>query len=122
MLTRLQNSLDKILLEKRTGLIPYVTIGFPRLEDTLQIVKSIEEAGADAVELGVPYCDPVADGPTIQASSYQALSQGITTTACINLVGELRQSGIEIPIIFMGYFNPILSYGIESYAEDCAIA
>ena len=106
MLTRLQNSLDKILLEKRTGLIPYVTIGFPRLEDTLQIVKSIEEAGADAIELGVPYCDPVADGPTIQASSYKALSQGITTTTCINLVGELRQSGIEIPIIFMGYFFP----------------
>ena len=122
MLTRLQNSLDKALLEKRTGLIPYATIGFPRLEDTLQIVKSIEEAGADAIELGVPYCDPVADGPTIQASSYKALSQGITTTTCINLVGELRQSGIEIPIIFMGYFNPILSYGIESYAEDCAKA
>jgi len=122
MLTRLNTRLTQTLNTTRTGVIPFVTIGFPSLKDTLEIVRSIENAGADAIELGIPFCDPVADGPTIQYANYQALSQGITTATCIDLVRQIRSEGIEIPIIFMGYFNPILSYGLESYAQDCSSA
>ena len=122
MLTRLNTRLRQTMSGAKTGIIPYVTIGFPTLNDTIEIVRSIETAGADAIELGVPYCDPVADGPTIQYASHKALSQGVTTASCIELVSSIRNEGIEIPIIFMGYFNPILSYGITSYAKDCATA
>ena len=120
MLERLTKAFQKAQVEGRTGVIPYVTIGFRTAEETLAIVPAIEASGADAIELGVPYSDPLADGPTIQAASYWALSGGVDSSVCLDIVRRLRLNGVELPIIFMGYYNPILSYGMEAYARDCA--
>lgn len=106
----------------KTGVIPYITIGFPTAEDTLTIVPALEKAGATVIELGVPYSDPLAEGPTIQAASYKALAGGATMHQCIQTARQLRQAGVTVPLIFMGYYNPVLNYGIEAYAKDCAAA
>ena len=122
MLDRLDSALARARSEGRTAVAPYVTIGFPSVEDTLAIVPAIEQAGADAIELGVPYSDPLADGPVIQAASYRALTCGVDTHACIEAVRSLRAAGVSLPLLFMGYYNPILRYGIAEYAADCADA
>ena len=122
MTKRLDTAFARIRDEKRTGLVPYVTVGFPTVEDTLAIVPAIEAAGAVALELGVPYTDPLADGPTIQAASYRAVQAGVDARVCIDLVARLREDGVKLPLLFMGYYNPILSYGIDAYARDCAAA
>ena len=122
MLDRLENALDAARRERRTAVIPYVTVGFPTLADTLAIVPAIERAGADAIELGVPYSDPLADGPTIQAASHRALQGGMSMRGCLDAARSLRQAGVGVPLIFMGYYNPILQYGPAAYAADCADA
>ncbi len=123
MTKRLDNAFQRMRGAKRTGLMPYVTVGFPTsVEDTLAIVPAIEAAGATVVELGVPYSDPLGDGPTIQAASYRAVQAGVDARACIEVVVRLREAGVKLPLIFMGYYNPILSYGIDAYARDCADA
>jgi tryptophan synthase alpha chain len=122
MTKRLDYAMARLRPERRTGVLPYVTIGFPSLEDTLRIVPAIERAGADVIELGVPYSDPLADGPTIQAASYRALEAGMDTHKAVDAVRRLRAAGVAAPLIFMGYYNPILTYGVEDYAKDCAEA
>ena len=122
MIDRLEIALSRARNEGRTAVAPYVTIGFPTIEDTLAIVPAIEQAGADAIELGVPYSDPLADGPTIQAASYRALTGGVDSHICLETVRDLRAAGVSLPLIFMGYYNPILRYGIAAYAADCAEA
>ena len=122
MLDRLEQAMVRVRDERRIGIVPYVTIGFPTVDDTLAIVPAIEAAGADAVELGVPYSDPLADGPTVQAASYRALTGGVDTRVCLDTVRRLRGAGVRLPLLFMGYYNPILSYGIRTYAEQCAEA
>ena len=122
MLERLQIAFDRVRTEGRIGVVPYVTVGFPSIEETLAIVPAIERAGADAIELGVPYSDPLADGPTVQAASYRALLGGVNSRVCLDVVRRLREAGVKVPLVFMGYYNPILSYGIEAYAADCAEA
>tara|TARA_B100000029_G_scaffold499704_1_gene570462 strand:- start:4171 stop:4986 length:816 start_codon:yes stop_codon:yes gene_type:complete len=104
------------------ALIPYVTVGFPTLEDTVPIVVELEKAGASIVELGVPYSDALADGPTIQSASYRALGNGVTSKTCIDIVKDIRKAGVKLPLIFMGYYNPILSFGIQEYALECSKA
>ena len=104
------------------ALIPYVTVGFPGLDDTVPIVVELEKAGASIVELGVPYSDPLADGPTIQSASYRALGNGVNTKFCLDTVKKIREAGVKLPLIFMGYYNPILSFGIQEYASECALA
>ena len=118
----LDNTMLRLRSEKRTGVIPYVTVGFPTLEDTMRIVPALEQAGAAVIELGVPYSDPLADGPTIQAASYRALQGGMDSRVCLETVRRLRESGVSVPLLFMGYYNPILSYGVEEYAKDCGEA
>ena len=123
MTKRLDTAFQRMRDAKQTGIVPYVTVGFPAsVEDTLAIVPAIEAAGAVAVELGVPYSDPLADGPTIQAASYRAVQAGVNARTCIDVVARLREAGVELPLLFMGYYNPILSYGIDAYARDCADA
>ncbi len=123
MTKRLDDAFRRAQDEKRTGLLPYVTVGFPAsVEDTLAIVPAMEAAGALAIELGVPYSDPLGDGPTIQAASYRAVQAGVDARACIEVVVRLREAGVRLPLIFMGYYNQILSYGIDAYARDCADA
>jgi tryptophan synthase alpha chain len=122
MSERMERAFQRLRDEHRTGIFPYVTIGFPTIEDTLAIVPAIEVAGADIIELGVPYSDPLADGPTIQAASHRALQGGMTTRKCLEAARKLRDLGVQAPLVLMGYYNPILSFGIEAYAKDCANA
>jgi tryptophan synthase alpha chain len=109
---------DKAHSEARAALMPYVTLGFPSQETSLEIVQSISEAGADMIELGVPFSDPLADGPTIQHSTQVALQQGTTPKRCLEMVAELRNRGVTLPFFLMGYYNPIITYGITDYVMD----
>ena len=104
--------------EGRTGLILFLTAGCPDLEATLELVPALAEAGADCIELGVPFSDPLADGTTIQASSFQALGNGVTLDSCISLVARLRDRLPDTPLVLMGYYNPILSYGLQRFGDD----
>ncbi len=96
--------------EGRAALIPYLTVGYPTPDSTAELVRALIAGGADLIELGVPFSDPVADGPTIQAASYAALRQGVTPATCLQTVRALRDEGVETPILLMGYYNPILSF------------
>jgi tryptophan synthase alpha chain len=104
--------------EGRTGLILFLTVGFPDPEATLELVPALVEAGADAIELGVPFSDPLADGPTIQQASFHALRQGVTLRRCLDVVGSLRRVVPDTPLVLMGYYNPILAYGLPRFARD----
>ena len=100
------------------ALIPFLTLGYPSIEETCDLVMAMAEGGADLIELGVPFSDPVADGKTIQQCSQVALENGMTLNKGLELVAELRNRGLDIPIILMGYANPFLAYGIEKLAVD----
>lgn len=106
----------------RAALIAYLTLGYPTPADTPALGAALQAGGADIIELGVPFSDPIADGPVIQRASQVALRAGVTPAGCLRMAQELRRNGIHIPLILMGYYNPILSYGIERYAADCALA
>ncbi|PVW16973.1 tryptophan synthase subunit alpha [Marixanthomonas spongiae] len=97
----------------------YFTAGYPNLEDTIPILKALEKNGVDMVEIGLPFSDPLADGPTIQASSTQALKNGMTTEVLFDQLKGVREQ-ISIPLIIMGYFNPVLQYGVEAFCKKCA--
>ncbi len=96
----------------------YFTAGYPTLDSTITIAKALEEAGADFLEIGFPYSDPVADGPTIQHSSEEALKNGMTLHILFEQLKDLRQH-VTIPIYLMGYFNPVLQYGVEQFCKSC---
>jgi tryptophan synthase alpha chain len=104
-----------------TALVTFVTAGDPDLATTEQVVLELELAGVDVIELGVPFSDPMADGPTIQLSSERALAAGTTLPAILEMVQRLR-SRTQVPIVLMGYFNPIFAYGAERFAADAAAA
>ncbi|MDE2860146.1 MAG: tryptophan synthase subunit alpha [Chloroflexota bacterium] len=119
---RIKDRFDALAARGDMGLIPYLTVGFPTVEDTLSLIPALEEGGADVIELGVPFSDPIADGPTIQRSSFHALTQGVTPAACLDVCGRLRGAGVSVPFVLMGYYNSILSYGLERFAGDAAQA
>lgn len=96
----------------------YFTAGYPNLDDTATIIKKLEESGVDMIEIGLPFSDPLADGPTIQASSTQALKNGMTSEVLFNQLKDIRKS-VTIPLIIMGYFNPMLQYGVEAFCKKC---
>ena len=100
------------------ALIPYVTVGYPNLEATQKIVPLLTESGADIVELGIPYSDPLADGVTIQESSYRALQNGVTPEICLESARKIRQQS-TVPLIFMTYYNPLLSFGLKRFCHRC---
>ncbi|MEW6547740.1 MAG: tryptophan synthase subunit alpha [Bacillota bacterium] len=104
-----------------TVLIPYLTVGHPNLETTLEAVPLLEESGADLVELGIPFSDPVADGVTIQEASFRALQGGVTPGRCLEVAARLRER-VRLPLLFLTYFNPILSYGLEAFCAASARA
>ncbi|WP_081413510.1 tryptophan synthase subunit alpha [Aneurinibacillus terranovensis] len=106
----------------RQAFIPFITAGFPTPETTLSLGLALQEAGADLLELGVPYSDPLADGPTIQFASAQALTHGVTIQRVIELAGAMREKGVTIPIILFTYYNPVLRYGIDRLFEEMAAA
>jgi len=103
----------------RKALIVYVTVGYPSVEATLEIVPALESSGCDIVELGIPFSDPLADGATIQRASYKALTQGVTPKLCFEVAQRLRQR-VEMPLVFMTYYNPVLQFGLEEFCSKCA--
>lgn len=112
------NRITKKLQVDKKILSIYFTAGYPNLNDTVSIIKDLEKNGVDMVEIGLPFSDPLADGPTIQQSSTQALKNGMTTNVLFNQLQDIRKD-ITIPLIIMGYFNPILQYGVEAFCKKC---
>src|SRR6185312_10998005 len=106
--------------EARTLFMPYVTAGYPRPEDTVPILLAMEAGGADVIELGVPFTDPLADGATIQHANQVALQHGVTLESCFDFVAEARSQGLKAPVLFMGYYNPILARGEARSVEEAA--
>jgi len=103
------------------ALITYLTVGYPSVAATLEIVPMMASSGCDLVELGIPFSDPLADGTTIQRASYQALQHGVTPELCLKVASKLKAK-VDIPLVFMTYFNPVLSYGVKDFCKDCARA
>ena len=120
------NRIDKRLADRRAdgtpALAPFLTVGFPDLETSTRIGAAALEAGADMLELGVPFSDPLAEGPTIQRSSFHALRQGVNFDACLLALQQIRQQDLDAPLLLMGYYNPLLKYGLESAATAAADA
>ena len=119
---RIKQAFAEIEREKRTGLIPFLTVGFPDLAATLELVPALVAAGADAIELGIPFSDPIGEGPVIQESSFIALNQGTTLQDCLDVAAQLRSRVPDTPLIFMGYYNPILRMGNKVFASQAAKA
>lgn len=97
----------------------YCTAGYPRLDSTLEVMRALQDAGADLIELGMPYSDPLADGPVIQASSTVALANGMTIAKLFEQLATMRQT-VKVPVLLMGYMNPVLQYGFERFCEAAA--
>jgi tryptophan synthase alpha chain len=112
------NRINKTLNQDKKLLSIYFTAGFPQLEDTVPILEQLQEAGVDMIELGLPFSDPLADGPTIQESSTQALRNGMTTDKLFTQLEGIRDH-IHAPLIVMGYFNPMMQYGVERFCKRC---
>lgn len=106
----------------RSAFMPYAVLGYPNREAGLETVRQLVAAGADLLELGIPFSDPLADGPTIQAATQQSLENGTTLKDCIQMVRQLRDEGIETPAMLMGYVNPMMAYGLDSFVRDAAVA
>ena len=112
------NRIDKKLKEEGKLLSIYFTAGFPNLNDTADIIIKLQESGVDMIEVGLPFSDPLADGPTIQDSSMSAINNGMNTDILFNQLKDIRDR-VSIPLIIMGYFNPILQYGVEKFCKKC---
>lgn len=113
------NRINQKLQEDKKLLSIYFTAGFPQLNDTVSILKELEKSGVDFVEIGLPFSDPLADGPTIQSSSTEALKNGMTSEILFKQLRDIRKT-VSIPLILMGYFNPIMQYGVEAFCKKCA--
>jgi tryptophan synthase alpha chain len=113
------NRIHQKLQEDKKLLSIYFSAGYPNLNDTVQIIQDLEKSGVDMIEIGLPFSDPLADGPTIQESSTQALQNGMTTKLLFEQLATIRQT-VKIPLIIMGYFNPMLQYGVEEFCQKCA--
>lgn len=113
------NRINTKLKEDKKILSIYFTAGFPQLNDTVSIIEDLEKSGVDMIEIGLPFSDPLADGPTIQASSTTALNNGMTTEILFNQLKDIRKT-VSIPLIIMGYFNPMMQYGIENFCKKCS--
>ncbi|CAG5083925.1 tryptophan synthase subunit alpha [Parvicella tangerina] len=113
------NRIDQLIQNKKDILSIYFTAGYPKLNDTLEILQNLELAGVDLVEIGIPFSDPLADGPTIQASNQQALKNGMTLSLLFEQLSELRKT-VRIPVILMGYLNSILQFGEQHFVKQCS--
>jgi tryptophan synthase alpha chain len=116
-MTRIEAKFKALRRDGRKGFIPYVTAGDPSLETTEQIILELERSGADVIELGVPFSDPMADGPVIQRASERALATHVSVRDCLNLVGRVRKRS-EVPILLFSYLNPLLSIGLERLGDE----
>ncbi|WP_299213653.1 tryptophan synthase subunit alpha [uncultured Aquimarina sp.] len=112
------NRINTALEQNKKLLSIYFTAGYPSLNDTKKIIQDLEKSGVDMIEIGLPFSDPLADGPTIQESSTAALKNGMTTKLLFEQLADIRQS-VKIPLIIMGYFNPMMQYGVEAFCAKC---
>lgn len=122
VVNRVDQTFEALRKEKRAALIPYLTAGFPKLTWTLPLLKMLAEKGADVIELGVPFSDPIADGPTIQAACKIALDEGTTLKTVLEFVHEFREAGYQTPIVLFGALNPFLHFGLDKFAQAAAAA
>ena len=118
-MNRIDKKFRELKRRKKKAFIAFLTAGDFGLPTTKRLVLEFDKRGVDIIELGVPFSDPIADGPTIQASSGRALKRGTKLSDIIKLVGELRRT-TEIPVVLMGYYNPVLKYGVKKFVSDCA--
>lgn len=114
----MSNRINEKLLEDKKLLSIYFTAGYPTLNDTVKIIQDLEKSGVDMIEIGLPFSDPLADGPTIQESSTAALKNGMHTELLFEQLKDIRKT-VAIPLIVMGYFNPMLQYGVEAFCKKC---
>ncbi|REG87567.1 tryptophan synthase subunit alpha [Winogradskyella sediminis] len=112
------NRINQKLNEDHKLLSIYFTAGYPNINDTVSIIENLEKSGVDLLEIGLPFSDPLADGPTIQASSTKALQNGMTSALLFEQLKDIRKT-VSIPLIIMGYFNPMLQYGVEAFCKKC---
>lgn len=114
--------INKLFDSGHAALMPYFPLGFPDAATSLDVIVAMSEAGADAFELGLSFSDPLADGPVIQHATQIALEQGITVAKSLAMIAELRARGVRQPFLLMGYFNPMLAYGLDRFVNDAATA
>jgi len=115
---RVMNRINYIFNQKKDILNVYFTAGYPTFDDTIRVAGSLQDAGADMLEIGIPFSDPLADGPTIQESSSKAIENGMTIHKLFHELKDLRKH-VELPVLMMGYLNPIIRYGISEFCEAC---
>jgi tryptophan synthase alpha chain len=120
-LSRIQQLFERLKKEKRCSLVAYITAGDPTPERTASLVAALERGGADLIELGVPFSDPIADGPVIQRAGQRALKAGTTLKRVLDIAREIRQKS-EVPLLLFTYLNPVLRYGLQNLARDAAAA
>lgn len=121
-MSRIAEAFRRLREDRKVGLVAFLTVGYPDVASTLELVPALAAGGAHLVELGVPFSDPLADGATIQRANFHALQQGVTPATCLEVARELRRRGLAIPLLFMGYYNPILAYGQGAFVADAAAA
>jgi tryptophan synthase alpha chain len=121
-MSRISTTFEALRGRGQAALMPYLTMGYPQLESALALVPALVEAGANLIELGVPFSDPLADGATIQAASQRALANGMTLALCLEQAAALRTSGVDVPFVLMGYYNPLLQMGLAPFARRAARA
>jgi len=121
-MSRLANVFARLKKEGRAAFIPFITAGDPDMETSFAILEKLPAAGADVIELGMPFTDPMADGPAVQASSVRALKAGASMVKVLEMVKKFRRADKNTPIVLMGYYNPIHAYGTARFARDVAVA
>lgn len=121
-MTRITDTFSALKARNRKALVTFIVAGDPDASTSLEILKSLPGAGADVIELGMPFTDPVADGPTIQAGGLRALAAGMTLSKTLDMVKAFREGNATTPIVLMGYYNPVYAYGTEKFTKDAAAA
>jgi tryptophan synthase alpha chain len=121
-MSRLSQTFARLKKEGRAAFVPFITAGDPDMETSFAILEQLPSCGADVIELGMPFTDPMADGPAVQASSVRALKSGATMAKVLKLVEKFRKTDKKTPIVLMGYYNPIHAYGTARFARDVAAA
>lgn len=120
-MSRLETTFAELKQRGDAAFVPFITAGDPNLERTADVIRTLASSGADIIELGIPFSDPMADGPTIQAASERALASGTTLAKVLQLVATVRAE-VKIPLVLMGYYNPVFHYGIEQFVRDAHAA
>jgi tryptophan synthase alpha chain len=121
-MNRIENTFAAVKKEQRSALITFIMAGDPDSRTSLAIMKALPEAGADIIELGMPFTDPMADGPTIQLAGIRALEAGQTMKKTLHIVKHFREENDKTPVVLMGYFNPVLQYGLQQFMNDASAA